>query len=314
MFRCFNLLILLFCLIYHSGTGSVGTSEHLSGEKGGNVTLTCEFGDSEILGIDLFSRSNPISVCQEKNCSGRIFKKRDCDVIIKDLVFSDAGKYILKVYYNTQKTQIREYHLHIHDEIIVKKGKPLKLDVLLSNADKVEKNSSEGWKEIWNRTSGVQDDHLSDRDGNLTIKAFMDSDTGTYRVLDFENNTLITVTITESSTESDSKRTDDDKPNAPEQHTVKIVIGVLTVFGGSVDARNIIYKVHKSSTESDSKRTDDDKPNAPEQHTVKIVIGVLTVFGVLVVLALIIVVIKKSQPVNGGFLPVRWIRGTHEDS
>ncbi len=82
------------------------------------------------------------------------------------------------------------------DAITVKKGKPLKLDVLLSNADKVEKNSSGVCKEIWNRTSGVQDDHLSDSDGNLTIKVFMDSDAGTYMVLDSDGEILITVTIT----------------------------------------------------------------------------------------------------------------------
>lgn len=49
---------------------------------------------------------------------------------------------------------------------------------------------------MWNRTSGVQDDHLSDSDGNLTIKVFMDNDAGTYRVLDSEREILITVTIT----------------------------------------------------------------------------------------------------------------------
>ncbi|KAF4100903.1 hypothetical protein G5714_019099 [Onychostoma macrolepis] len=171
------------------------TSGSVTGEKGGNITLTCEFEASEISDISLSSRSQDIPVRQEKNSSGRIFKKGDCDIVIKDLVFRDAGTYILRVYYHNDQPKNRTYHLHIHDEITVKKGKPLKLDVLLSNADKVETNSSGVWKEIWNRISRVQDDHLSDSDGNLTIKEFMKHDEGTYRVLDYEGKTLITVTI-----------------------------------------------------------------------------------------------------------------------
>lgn len=82
------------------------------------------------------------------------------------------------------------------DEISVKTGEELKMSVLLSNADKVETNSSGEWKEVWSRTDGVQSDRMNDNDGNLIIKSFLDSDAGTYRVLDSEGEILITVTIT----------------------------------------------------------------------------------------------------------------------
>ncbi|XP_067267416.1 uncharacterized protein [Chanodichthys erythropterus] len=140
-----------------------------------------------------------------KNCSGRFFKKGSCDIFMKDLHLSDAGKYILRVYYNTPtkvERQIRTYHLQIHDEISVKTGEQLKMDVLLINADKVERNSSGEWTEVWTRGHGVSSDRLTDRDETLTIKEFTVSDTGTYRVLDSDNETLITVTVTESGTGS----------------------------------------------------------------------------------------------------------------
>ncbi|CAM4640633.1 unnamed protein product [Leuciscus chuanchicus] len=115
---------------------------------------------------------------------------------------------------------IDELHLH---EISVKKGEELKLDVLLSNADKVVHQSkiSTEWTEVWTRGHGVSSDRLTDRDGNLTINEFTANDTGTYRVLDYEGETLITVSVTESRTqrENDSKGkldTDDDKTDGTE--------------------------------------------------------------------------------------------------
>ncbi|XDV33518.1 hypothetical protein PO909_003907 [Leuciscus waleckii] len=183
----------------------VGTStKPVSGTKGGNVTLTCESEDREITHISLFHQSKNIPVCENEECeSGRAFKKGSCDIIIKDLIFSDAGKYILRVHYtNTPEPQM-EYHLQIHDDISVKKGEPLKLDVLLSNADKVERNSSEGWTEVWTRGHGVNSDRLTDHDGNLIINEFTANDTGTYRVLDSEGETLITVSVTGERTSVD---------------------------------------------------------------------------------------------------------------
>uniref|UniRef100_A0A672MAD4 Immunoglobulin subtype domain-containing protein n=1 Tax=Sinocyclocheilus grahami TaxID=75366 RepID=A0A672MAD4_SINGR len=84
----------------------------------------------------------------------------------------------------------------ISDEISVKIGEELELDVLLSNADKVETNSSGEWREVWSRTDRVQSDRLNENDENLIIKAFLASDAGTYRVLDTEGEILITVTAT----------------------------------------------------------------------------------------------------------------------
>ncbi|XP_048041526.1 uncharacterized protein LOC125276038 isoform X5 [Megalobrama amblycephala] len=215
-------LLLLLCLVYHSESSSIS----VTGIKGGRVTLSCDFEDREILVIHLISRSEIISVCQEKNCSGRVFKEGSCDVIIKDLIFSDAGKYFLRVYYYNDQREL-EYHLHIHDEISVETGEQLKMDVLLINADKVEKNSSGEWTEVWTRGHGVSSDRLTDRDGNLTISNFTVSDTGTYRVLDSEGEILITVTVTES--KGNLKNTDEDETDS-EHHSYWIVAVVLTVI------------------------------------------------------------------------------------
>ncbi len=78
----------------------------------------------------------------------------------------------------------------------MKTGEELKLDVLSTNADKVETNSSGEWREVWNRRDGVLDHHMTDTDGNLTIKEFTANDTGIYRVLDSEGEILITLTVT----------------------------------------------------------------------------------------------------------------------
>ncbi|XP_016109337.1 uncharacterized protein [Sinocyclocheilus grahami] len=204
MFRCWNLLLL--CLVYHSGITSIS----VSGEKGGNITLTCEHETNKIVHIELFSEPGEIDVCQDEECSGRVFKEGNCDVVIKNLSFSDAGKYILRMYYNNDLTElerlIRTYQLHIHDEITVKTGEELKMSVLLSNADKVEKSSSGEWREVWSRTDGVQSDRLNVTDGNLIFKSFTASDAGTYRVLDSKEKTLITVTITESKEKLDTEQ------------------------------------------------------------------------------------------------------------
>ncbi len=89
--------------------------------KGGSVTLPCQFEAREISDISLNSLSQNIPVCQEKKCSGRVFKQGDCDVVIKNLSFSDAGTYFLHVYYNNDQTklkrQIRTYQLHIHGKV-----------------------------------------------------------------------------------------------------------------------------------------------------------------------------------------------------
>ncbi|XP_067267582.1 uncharacterized protein [Chanodichthys erythropterus] len=109
----------------------------------------------------------------------------------------------------------------LSNEISVETGEQLKMDVLLINADKVEKNSRGEWTEVWTRGHGVSSDRLTDRDGNLTIKEFTVSDTGTYRVLDSEGEIWITVTVTESSTDFNRKLdTDDIKPYDTEQFTV----------------------------------------------------------------------------------------------
>ncbi|XP_016102559.1 uncharacterized protein [Sinocyclocheilus grahami] len=220
MFSWFWNLLLLFCFVISSETTSILV------KKGSNATLPCELKDRDIFNVILKRQSKNIPVCKTENCSGRAFKIKACDVVIKDLIFSDAGKYILRVFYGNDQTELkqqREYHLHIHDETLVKIGEELKLDVLRASAEKVETNSSGDWREVWNRNHGVLDHHLTDSDGNLTIKGFTANDTGTYRVLDSENNTLITVTVREYSTESEK-----DKINDPKDTVLSVVLPVVS--------------------------------------------------------------------------------------
>ncbi|KTF92262.1 hypothetical protein cypCar_00039392 [Cyprinus carpio] len=234
LFRFFNLL-LLFALVCHKGN----TDIPVTGKTGGNVTLTCEFNANTIIQVELFSDSKDINVCETEEC--RVFKKAACDVVIKNLSFSDAGKYTLRVHYNNDQTNVakqkdRMYQLHIHDEISVKTGKPLKMHVLMSFANKVEKNSSEGWNEVWKRGHGVWSDRMNVSDENLIIKVFTDNDAGTYRVLDSEGEILITVTVTESGTQLSGKLdTDKDKTGDTEEHNhwilpVGVCSGLLLVL------------------------------------------------------------------------------------
>ncbi|XP_051728017.1 uncharacterized protein LOC127500693 isoform X15 [Ctenopharyngodon idella] len=215
-FTMMNLLLLL-CLVYHSGTPSEEITVSVSGIKGGSVILPCEYKANEISDFSLYSQSENIPVCQTEECSGRVFKEGNCDIIIKDLIFSDAGKYFLHLYYRNDQAelerQIREFRLHIHDEISVKTGEELKMDVLLINADKVETSSSGEWTEVWTRGHGVSSDRLTDSDGKLTINEFTVTDTGTYRVLDSEGEILITVTVTESKEKLDHKTDDTKQPS-----------------------------------------------------------------------------------------------------
>ncbi|ROL46825.1 hypothetical protein DPX16_1052 [Anabarilius grahami] len=102
--------------------GSVPAS--VTGQKESRVTLSCEFEDREISDIVLSSWSKDILVCQNEECeseNGRVFKEGSCDIVIKDLIFSDAGKYFLRVYYTDDqgevKRRILEYHLHIHGKV-----------------------------------------------------------------------------------------------------------------------------------------------------------------------------------------------------
>ncbi|XP_016102555.1 uncharacterized protein [Sinocyclocheilus grahami] len=215
--RCWNLLLLLFCLVYHSETPPVG-SHSVTRKKADSFTLPCKVEDNEI--IYLIRQSKIILVCQNEECENKnknvqgVCKKGACDVTIKNLSFSDAGKYILRFNYKNdpkEKKQEKEktYRLCIHDEVSVKTGEQLKLDVL-SNADKVQhqNETSAEWTEIWSRSDRDQSDRLTDSDGTLTINNFTASDAGTYRVLDTEGEILITVTVTESRRESKGKLDD----------------------------------------------------------------------------------------------------------
>ncbi|XDV33561.1 hypothetical protein PO909_003939, partial [Leuciscus waleckii] len=218
--------LLLFCFIIYSESPAEGNN-HISvtGKTGENVTLSCESEDRDISLVVFNKRSGNIFACENEECKSadkRVFKEGSCDIIIEDLIFSDAGKYTLIVYYSDDQEelepQIREYHLHIHDEISVQEGEDLELDVVLTIAGKVEHQNrrSSGWTELWRKDRRT--DPLTVSDETLIINDFTVTDTGTYRVLDYEGETLITVSVTESGTDSEETLdTDDDKTD--EQHS-----------------------------------------------------------------------------------------------
>ncbi|XP_050957303.1 uncharacterized protein LOC127158194 [Labeo rohita] len=213
MFNYFSLLLLLlFCFVYHSEIFPAGNPPiSVRGQRGGSITLPCEFKACEISDISLNSLSENIPVCQTEECSERVLKLGNCDIFIKDLSFSDAGTYILHVYYHNEQAELerqtRTYQLHIHDEISVEIGKQLKLDILLPNADKVEHQTerSTGWMAVWSRSNAVWSDRLTNRDGNLIITKFAASDAGTYIVLDSEGELLITLTVKASGSDRKHK-------------------------------------------------------------------------------------------------------------
>ncbi|XP_043088909.1 uncharacterized protein LOC122335186 [Puntigrus tetrazona] len=203
MLKRFNLLLLLGLFDY-SGTNVIT----VKGKKGGNATLSCEIEAKDIYYVEL-SRLKSVVFCQNEereseSQNGRVFRNKSCDVIITDLRLSDAGKYILKVFYTDTQTEVKEqtsvYRLHFHGEISVKKGEELKLDVLLSNAYKVVHWTKRGTgeKEDWIRGRGVRSHRVTFRDGNLIINNFTATDAGTYEVLDTEGGILIMLTIKES--------------------------------------------------------------------------------------------------------------------
>ncbi|XP_067281159.1 uncharacterized protein [Pseudorasbora parva] len=150
-----------------------------------------------------------------------------------NLSFSDAGKYFLKVFTNTNQTeldhQIRTYQLHIHDEIFVKKHEELKLDVLFSNAKKVETNSSGEWTEVWKEGDGLKSERLNVSDVDLIINSFSASDAGTYRVLDSKQEILITVTLRLNESMEGLKDIRDNKTNDTEQGTTSPPEGNFTL-------------------------------------------------------------------------------------
>ncbi|KAF4100927.1 hypothetical protein G5714_019123 [Onychostoma macrolepis] len=209
MLMMLKLLLLLWVFNY-----SETIPTHVMGKKGGSIILPCEFKAIEIFHIRLNRQSKHILVYENKYCSKRVCRKGACDVIIKDLRLRDAGKYILEIYYINAKSvlepQIRTYQLHIYDDISVKIGENLKLDVLLPDAHKVthQNKSSTEWKKVWKRDSKkrVSGTHgrLKDSNGTLSIKVFTDDDAGTYRVMDYDGEILITVTVTDEKSSVDA--------------------------------------------------------------------------------------------------------------
>ncbi|XP_059411538.1 uncharacterized protein LOC132144949 isoform X2 [Carassius carassius] len=195
----FKLLLLFWVFIY-----SEPVPLHVMGKKGGSIILPCELKTRDIFHIRLNRESKNILVYQKKYCSKGVCKKGACDVVINDLSFSDAGKYILDIYYINAESmlgpQIRTYQLHIYDA---------------HQVTHQNKSSSE-WKKVWQRDCdkrvNITHGRLSFTDGTLSIKEFTADDAGTYRVLGSDGEILITVTVTdENKSKGKLNNTPDDK-------------------------------------------------------------------------------------------------------
>lgn len=96
----------------------------MTGTKGDSVILPCEFEARQISHYHLSTWSKMIYVCQNEECeseNGRVFKQGNCHVVIKNLIFSDAGKYVLRLYYNNAQSMLEritlEYYLHIQGKV-----------------------------------------------------------------------------------------------------------------------------------------------------------------------------------------------------
>ncbi|XP_042610744.1 uncharacterized protein LOC109052228 [Cyprinus carpio] len=237
MFRCLNLLLLLlFCLVYHSETPFVRTTPvSVTGKKGDSAILSCQFEPSDIFRIDLW-RQKSIFSCQNETCENGRFSKKGCDVTIKNLSFSDAGKYTLKVFYNHNQTVLNQkqkmYQLHIQDNISVQEGGELGD---LPSAHKVlhQPSGSTKWEDVWPKDQS-----------DVNLHNFRTNHTGTYRVLDSEGNILITVTVTESGTESKDKQ-DDTNKDKTEPLPVWALILIVIVIGVVLVLAVIIFIVIK---------------------------------------------------------------------
>ncbi len=113
-------------------------------------------------------------------------------------------------YQNDYHTIITMFFCFSSDDISVKIGERLLLDILLPDAHQVthQNKSSTEWEEVWKRDSKkrvhVIHGRLKDSDGTLTIKEFTADDAGTYRVLDYGGEILITVTVTDEKSSVDA--------------------------------------------------------------------------------------------------------------
>ncbi len=115
---------MLFCCCLFAGTHVGMHSNSVTGKKGGNITLQCELENNTI--IILIRRSKSVLRCQTGQCNKKtenvqgICKEGVCDIIIKNLSFSDAGKYILRFSHANDQTEMQEnkkYQLQIQGRV-----------------------------------------------------------------------------------------------------------------------------------------------------------------------------------------------------
>ncbi|XP_057211106.1 uncharacterized protein LOC130567177 isoform X2 [Triplophysa rosa] len=211
------------------------TPQQVEGKKGDSVTLNCSF-TNEVGYILLLIRTKKITFCSEEKCDCHICQTGPCDMTLKDLMFDDASTYTLNVYRNEKSETVLQpvsftYRLHIRDDISLNAGDNLTLGVLLPEAVEVRHHQHIEHEVLW-RKGDKPNKRVTVSDGNLTISNITASDTGTYKVLDHNNKTLITVNLEVNGTKaSEHQNSKDEPPTKKEDTGSRIGIWLVIPFG-----------------------------------------------------------------------------------
>ncbi|XP_051551571.1 uncharacterized protein LOC127439359 [Myxocyprinus asiaticus] len=224
-----------------------GIPEPLSGKEGDNITFPCDSGIIEIYNVIL----KAYGTNQHKEYTGRVSQIGSCTIILTDLRRSDAGLFTLIVYKTSEMAFNKIFIVSIKDEFSLKTGENLTLEVLLRKTERVvhERIGGAEFTPVWIKGKGVQSDRLTESNEDLIIREFIANDSGTYRALDSDGNTLITVNVTENVTESDQDRQHQDNTTSSTSTEGDGLIVGLTLLLVCVLILNgcFWYKDHRSS-------------------------------------------------------------------
>lgn len=94
--------------------------KHVKGKKGGNATLPCGYQDKDISDGRFIRYKNTIYFSNIPACldeeykheNARVCKRGACDIILKDLNFSDPGIYLLRL----NPVELK-FYLHVHGNV-----------------------------------------------------------------------------------------------------------------------------------------------------------------------------------------------------
>ncbi|XP_026088201.1 uncharacterized protein LOC113062511 [Carassius auratus] len=214
---------ILWCLLFFLPSVLPGAdSLPVVGEIGGSITLKCNYTNTQDP-ILTFGTKTAYGGLQNEHFRDRVHKTDTCDLILKDLKTTDAGKYLLTLYVEGEPLCSYSYELRVDVPLTALIGEEVMFDDLPGDAESVEHLSNTSSTEVWRRGMGVLTDRLMDKDGHLIIRSYTLRDAGTYRVLNSTGGVLVTVTLTES--QSNQHRTHSDIPDGAER--VNASIGVV---------------------------------------------------------------------------------------